>query len=168
VRKWLISGKLAIASASPHIIWGYVAIASLALLTITSLPFIRRMAHGFFLSCHIVGFTMFLVGLTMHIAEALPYCIAGASLYGADILLRASRTRIAEANLQVAPGADSTIVSVPGLKKGWRAGQHIVVRIPKMGGLDGIEGHEFTIASAPNAEGLRLIIKNVSSAWKVT
>ncbi|KAJ9122750.1 hypothetical protein QFC24_004179 [Naganishia onofrii] len=163
MRKWLISGKLAIASASPHIIWGYVAIASLALLTITSLPFIRRMAHGFFLSCHIVGFTMFLVGLTMHIAEALPYCIAGASLYGADILLRASRTRIAEANLQVAPGTDSTIVSVPGLKKGWRAGQHIVVRIPKMGGLDGIEGHEFTIASAPNAEGLRLIIKNAGN-----
>ncbi|KAJ9116922.1 hypothetical protein QFC22_004580 [Naganishia vaughanmartiniae] len=163
MRTWVIAGKLAKASASPHIIWGYVAIASLALLTITSLPFIRRMAHGFFMSCHVVGFTMFLVGLALHISEAVPYCLAGACLYGADILLRASRTRFAEANLQVAPGTDSTIVSVPGLKEGWRAGQHIVVRIPKMGGLDGIEGHEFTIASAPGAEGLRLIIKNAGN-----
>ncbi|KAJ9101718.1 hypothetical protein QFC21_003057 [Naganishia friedmannii] len=163
MQKWAVAGNLAVASASPHIIWGYIAIASLALLSITSLPFIRRMAHGFFMSCHVVGFTMFLVGLAMHISAALPYCLAGASLYGADILLRASRTRIAEANLQVAPGTDSTIISVPGLKEGWRAGQHIVIRIPKMGGLDGIEGHEFTIASAPGAEGLRLIIKNAGN-----
>ncbi|KAJ9113945.1 hypothetical protein QFC19_000140 [Naganishia cerealis] len=114
MRTWIMAGTLAQASSSAHIIWGYIAIGALILISITSLPFIRK-------------------------------------------------TRLALANLQVAPGTDSTIVSVTGIKDGWRAGQYIIVRIPKMGGLRGTEGHAFTIASAPGAQGLKLIIKNAGN-----
>lgn len=56
------------------------------------------------------------------------------------------------------------MVSVAGVREGWRAGQHVILRVPKLGGLGGVEGHEFTIASAPDADGLTLIIKNVSTS----
>lgn len=164
VRKWIIAGTLRRASSDQHIVWGYVAVAALGMITLTSLPWIRRMAYGVFLTCHITGLVLLLVGLALHVPEAVPYCVAGASLYGADLLIRATRTRISTASLQAVPGCDSTMVSVAGLREGWRAGQHVVLRVPKLGGLRGIEGHEFTIASAPDAEGLTLIIKNVSTS----
>lgn len=157
----MISGQLADASSNLHIIWGYVAVGALGLITISSLPWIRQMAYGFFMICHIIGLVLFLVGLALHVPEAIPYCLAGGCLYLADLSIRAARTRIVTASLQVVPGCDSTMVTVPGLREGWRAGQYIVLRIPKVGGLGGIEGHEFTIASAPDADGLTLVIKNV-------
>lgn len=132
------------------------------MIVLTSLPWIRQMAYGIFLTCHITGLVLFLVGLALHVPEAVPYCLAGACLYGADVLIRVTRTRIATASLQAVPGCDSTMVSMAGLREGWRAGQHVILRIPKLGGLGGIEGHEFTIASAPDADGLTLIVKNVS------
>jgi hypothetical protein len=162
VRKWMDAGTLSKASADPHIICGYIAVGALAMITLTSLPWIRQMAYGFFLTCHITGLALFLVGLALHVPEAVPYCLAGACLYGADVLIRVTRTRIATASLQAVPGCDSTMVSVAGLREGWRAGQHVILRVPKLGGLGGIEGHEFTIASAPDADGLTLIVKNVS------
>jgi hypothetical protein len=163
VRTWMQAGTLAKASKDQHIIFGYIAVGALALITLTSLPWVRQMAYGFFLTCHIMGLVLFLVGLALHVPEAVPYCLAGACLYGADVLIRATRTRIATASLQAVPGCDSTMVSVAGVREGWRAGQHVILRVPKLGGLGGIEGHEFTIASAPDADGLTLIIKNVSA-----
>lgn len=49
---------------------------------------------------------------------------------------------------------------MPSLRSGWRAGQHVRIRIPALGLRLGYEGHPFTIASAPDTEGLVLMCKN--------
>ena len=74
------------------------------------------------------------------------------------------------------PSLSSTRIEVPSLNSGWRAGQHVRIRIfsSSLGWLGWTESHPFTIASAPvisskqgrtvGEEGLILICKN-AGGW---
>lgn len=157
-----------VSSATPFIVWGYVALAATLLIVVTSLPMVRRRAHGVFSICHYIGIVMLLVGLAQHIAIARPYVYASAACYAFDIAWRAAKTRYAVADLTALQGNDSTLVCIPAVADGWRAGQFVILRVPALSSLNrplhGLEGHSFTIASAPDSEqGLTLIAKSAGN-----
>lgn len=157
-----------ISSATPFIIWGYVALGATLLIVVTSLPFVRRRAHGVFSVCHYIGIVMLLLGLAQHIAIARPYVYASAACYAFDIACRAIKTRYTVAEITALQGNDSTLVTIPHVADGWRAGQFVILRVPAMSSLGrplhGLEGHSFTIASAPDSDqGLTLIAKSAGN-----
>lgn len=161
-------------SARPKYLWAWIAWSALLLLAITSLPWIRKRWFTLFEACHTIGIALFIAGTAMHVKVAQPWwyvpirspdlvaddcSIASAGVFGLSMLLSALKTKIVRAELLALPSSASTVITVPSLRSGWRAGQHVRVRIPALGLRLGYEGHPFTISSAPNGEGLVLMCK---------
>lgn len=96
----------------------------------------------------------------------IPYILACLGIYGFDHLLRAIKTRFASAIIRPLPQLGSTRIEVAGINAGWRAGQHVRVRIAStaMGWWGWTEVHPFTIASVSGGqEGLVLLCKKTGS-----
>ena len=108
------------------------AAAGLTFMVATSIPVVRRRLYSVFMISHVIGLVGFLLGLGMHVPEGVPYVLAGAGLYGVELLCRILKTKMATAELRVLPGTDSILVSVPSIKTGWRAGQHVILRVPAL------------------------------------
>lgn len=89
---------------------------------------------------------------------------AGAVIYFISMIFTLFKTKITKAELLALQTASSTVVTIPALRTGWRAGQHVRIRVPALGWRLGFEGHPFTISSAPDGEGLILMCKN-SGDW---
>jgi len=97
----------------------------------------------------------------------LPYVLACSGIYGFDYLLRITKTRISRAFIRPLPEFGATRIEVPSVNAGWRAGQHVRVRVisSSMGWWGWTEVHPFTIASvAGGQEGLVLLCKK-SGSW---
>ena len=98
----------------------------------------------------------------MHRPVTLPYILASAAIYALDSLLRLVKSRITFAYIRPLPELDITRVEIPSINCGWRAGQHIRLRVLtlQMGRLAWTETHPFTIASASHSqEGMVLLCK---------
>lgn len=161
--KWTKTGTIAIASKRQA--WGWFAFGGLVLLAILSLPPIRRSSYTIFWHAHWIGFFMFTVASCYHVPACIPYGIAGLSIYGLDQITRLVKSHITTATITPVPALKCTQLSVPHLTRGWRAGQHVRVRVLNsgIGALGWAESHPFTIASvsAPNGggDGLTLLCK---------
>jgi ferric-chelate reductase len=97
-----------------------------------------------------------------HVQPAVPYVIAASVVYGLDHIIRAIKTRFTTATLRTIPTMGLTRVDIPSLSTGWRAGQHVRLRVlsTSMGLWGMTEVHPFTISSAVNTEeGLVLMCK---------
>lgn len=86
--------------------------------------------------------------------------MAGAIIYLISLVCTLTKTKFVRAELLALPSSASTVVTIPALRSGWRAGQHVRIRVPALGWRLGHEGHPFTISSAPDGEGLILMCKN--------
>ncbi|GMK55927.1 hypothetical protein CspeluHIS016_0209830 [Cutaneotrichosporon spelunceum] len=159
--KWNSIGKLAPLSASPIGWTGIVAFTGVTLLTVTSIPVIRRYMYGTFKIAHYIGILLFLFGLGMHVEEAVPWVIAGGALYVISIATSMIKTRFAHAELVALSGTCTTLVTIPSITTGWRAGQHVRLRVLGLGLKNSLEAHPFTIASAPDCGGMVLMAKAV-------
>src|SRR6266545_1952237 len=98
----------------------------------------------------------------MHKRATLPYILASAAVYILDRLLRLVKSRITSAYIRPLPELDVTRVEIPSINAGWRAGQHIRLRVLtlQMGRFAWAETHPFTIASASHTpEGMVLLCK---------
>ncbi|EEB91560.1 hypothetical protein MPER_10058 [Moniliophthora perniciosa FA553] len=92
-----------------------------------------------------------------------PYVLTAVSLYGLDILLRVVKTKVATAQLRIIPELGVTRVEISDINSGWRAGQHVRLRVCSsgMGVFGWTEVHPFTIASCQETpEGMVLMCKN--------
>ncbi len=71
-----------------------------------------------------------------------------------DHLFRMLKTRVATAHLRALPELGITRVEIPTLNAGWRAGQHVRLRVlsTAMGWAGWLEVHPFTIASVTKTE----------------
>lgn len=87
--------------------------------------------------------------------------------YGLDHLLRLLKTRIATATLRPIPELGLTRVEIPSINTGWRAGQHIRLRVlsMSMGFIGTTEVHPFTIANAPNAQEGLVLMCGKAGGW---
>lgn len=157
--KWGSVGKLAQKSASPIGVTGLVAFAGVALITVTSLPAFRRYTYGMFKICHYIGIIMLIAGMAAHVPQAVPWAIASGVLYAVSILTSVLKSRFANAELVALGGCTTTLITIPDVTTGWRAGQHVRLRVFGLGFKNSFEAHPFTIASAPDCGGMVLMAK---------
>ncbi|KZT71155.1 hypothetical protein DAEQUDRAFT_810137 [Daedalea quercina L-15889] len=144
--------------------WGIVALVCMDILFLLSLStFVQRFYHIFYIS-HIVSAVVMLFATCFHYPAARPYIYATAAVYVLDHLLRVLKSRVTTAHLQPIPGLSMVRVQLHAVNCGWRAGQHVRIKVLSMGmGICGwMEPHPFTIASvaeSANGEGLTLMCK---------
>ncbi|CAE6467656.1 unnamed protein product [Rhizoctonia solani] len=161
--KWTKTGTLDIAAKRQA--WGWFAFGGLVFLAVVSLPAIRKSSYTIFWHAHWIGFLMFGVSIMYHAPGAVPYAIAALSLYALDQVMRLFKSRVTTATITPVPALKCTQLSVPEIARGWRAGQHVRLRIlnSKMGMLGWAESHPFTIASISSpkggGDGLTLLVK---------
>ncbi|WVQ72012.1 hypothetical protein IAR50_001556 [Cryptococcus sp. DSM 104548] len=162
LNKWVSNGAFYRNSAKQYARFGWLAFGSFFIIMFTSLPWVRNRCYGIFKACHIIGFILMLVGLGFHVDRevSLPITVSCGVIYGVSMICSITKTRFASAEIVAHPGSDIVTVTIPALRSGWRAGQHVRLRVPATGGIHCLEGHPFTIASAADTEGAVLMIKN--------
>jgi hypothetical protein len=108
----------------------------------------------------------------MHAPFTLPYILIAAGLFVFDRLARLFRTRYTKAWLTAehALNGGTTLVHVPSLGAGWRAGQHVRLRVSSGAWFGGLtawlfgRARAFTIAAGSDSGGMLLSIK-VQGSW---
>jgi ferric-chelate reductase len=168
--KWLVLGTFSENFSKPSNMYGFTTLIAVDILALFSVSYIRRKFHGFFVFSHLVGiFTLFFAAY-MHKTAMRPYILAAIGVYSFDRLLRLLKTRITTATLRPLPEMNTTRIEIPSLNAGWRAGQHVRIKVVSsgMGVLGWMQTHPFTIASVGvldgargGEEGLVLMAKNV-------
>ncbi|KAJ7176645.1 hypothetical protein C8R46DRAFT_41313 [Mycena filopes] len=146
---------------------GFLALVAVNFIFIFSTAFFRSKFYRVFLFTHILGFAVVFPATWFHKSRTHPYICVALGLYGLDHLLRLVKTRMHNAIVRPLPDMGVTRIEVPQVNAGWRAGQHVRLRILSSAlGLTGwAESHPFTIASASgSAEGLVLMVKK-SGDW---
>ncbi|CAH7666396.1 hypothetical protein PPACK8108_LOCUS748, partial [Phakopsora pachyrhizi] len=94
----------------------------------------------------IFSFNLALFALYYHSKNLKPFIIAIGFTLGWDMILTSLKTSIRPATLTALPGG-FTKVEIHDLGAGWRAGQHVYLRV--IHGLRSMEKHPFTISNAP-------------------
>lgn len=132
--------------------------------------------YNVFLTIHVLCFSLILPGVSYNTAQIIiilvfdivscqlylhrpgliPYVLATIGLFGLDYVFRFIKTRIVTATIRPLPELDLTRIEVPNINSGWRAGQHVRVRILSkgLGWFGWSEVHPFTIASVGASDAL--------------
>ncbi|ETW75457.1 ferric reductase [Heterobasidion irregulare TC 32-1] len=174
--KWSINDNISTQLLQPHIRWGLAGLAAVDTLALFSIAFIRQKLYNLFFYSHIAGFIVFLTAAYQHFPITLPYVVTGFALFGLDHVLRLCKTRVAAGTLFAIPALNSTHISVPSLGAGWRAGQHVRIRVVAASPTGSWIGccwawlvgraRPFTIATASGDDlGLELIVKKYEGGW---
>ncbi|KIM43579.1 hypothetical protein M413DRAFT_25919 [Hebeloma cylindrosporum] len=166
--KWSLKGTFTQSIKLPFAIWGIVTITCFNMIVFFSTQYWRQRAYNLFLATHIIGFIVIMPALYMHKPATLPYTFACIALYAFDHVARLVKSRLAVAHIRPLPELDLTRVEIPTINAGWRAGQHVRLRVisVKMGWLGWAEVHPFTIASVAESgpEGMVLMCKR-AGGW---
>ncbi|WWC85576.1 uncharacterized protein L201_000440 [Kwoniella dendrophila CBS 6074] len=175
--KWMNKGGITYvshASQTPFIMAGIVAWAAFAFIGLTSIPVIRRRMYGLFWISHWIGFITAIISLSFHKPYTGLFATICLFLYTKDLILRLLlKTRVVPAKIVALPypsedpSSGSTQIILP-LKSGWKAGQHVFIRIPALqekGGMSWLENHPFTISSTTELDGHMVLIVKKSGDW---
>ncbi|KIL62831.1 hypothetical protein M378DRAFT_80578 [Amanita muscaria Koide BX008] len=160
---WAKNGKLDVMLQDPSNQWGLVAMFCMDILFLFSISFFRKRAYEIFRATHLMGYLLVVPAIYLHMPDSTtPYIIAVSVIYLVDRVIRVLKTRLVTATIAPLSSLASTRVEIKGLNHGWRAGQHVRVRVLSisLGWFNWLEAHPFTIASAPEtSDGLVLICK---------
>jgi len=162
IYKWCLADNFMESIAKPKCYWGLIGLICIDGLFLFSTEFFRKKAYNLFLATHICALTVLIIAMLYHYQGTIPWAYACATLYLLDILQRVLKTRVSTATIRTIPELGITRVEIPNINSGWRAGQHVRLRVISSGmGLIGwSEIHPFTIASVANSpEGLVLFCK---------
>ncbi|CAH7666400.1 hypothetical protein PPACK8108_LOCUS752 [Phakopsora pachyrhizi] len=129
-------------------LYGFIALCALFMMAFTGLRFFRSATYQLFLMTHIIGYIVVIVTLWMHTPATQPYIAYIIAATGFDYLMKIVKARVKNATFTAMPGG-LTRIEVHGINDGWRAGQHVFIRVMK--GRHIFEKHPFTIANAPNS-----------------
>ncbi|KAH9449228.1 hypothetical protein MJO28_010335 [Puccinia striiformis f. sp. tritici] len=129
-------------------LYGIVSLCTLALLNLMGLRFVRNSLYQVFLVIHICGYVTLIAMLWLHADCARPFLKASIALLVLDNVLKIFKSKVKRATFTAMPGG-LTRIEVQGINDGWRAGQHVFLRVLK--GRQIFEKHPFTIANAPNS-----------------
>lgn len=165
--RWAQEGVFKARIKSYETVQGLLALVALNCIFIFSTAFFRSRFYRVFVSTHILGFAILIPALWFHKPRLHPYLYVVLAFYGLDHFLRLLKTRMYTAIIRPLPDMGATRIEVPHLNGGWRAGQHVRLRILSSSlGLTGwAESHPFTIASISGGrEGLVLVVKK-SGNW---
>lgn len=165
--QWVFEGTFAESMKKSSNKWAMVALISIDVLFFFSTSFWRRKAYNIFFGSHVICFILFVPTVYAHQPKVLPYIIAASAAYGLDHVFRILKTRFFCARIRPIPDLLMTRVEIPALNAGWRAGQHVRIRVlsSAMGWFGWVEAHPFTIASVTKTpEGLVLMCKK-AGGW---
>lgn len=182
VYKWTLQGVFTLRLEQPRFRFGVVALVAVDILFVFSLAICRQRAYNIFLISHLVAFVVFIVAVRitaystafyhlillfcpqvcLHMPASIPYAIAGVGLYGLDRILRIFKTHYSTALIHCIPTLNMTYLQISHLNAGWRAGQHVRIRVISrgMGWFGWTEVHPLSIATAsdsPRGEGIVLM-----------
>ncbi|KAH6904251.1 ferric reductase transmembrane component [Coprinopsis sp. MPI-PUGE-AT-0042] len=151
--KWTLEGTFMPQMLRATNAWGMACLIFLDLIYLLSSSFFRNNYYNLFLWSHMICFSILVPAVYLHQKSLLPYVLTCAFLYAFDRVARILKTRIKTATIIEIPQLDATHVEIPSLNAGWRAGQHVRLRIlsTKMGWLGWTEMHPFTIASSTSS-----------------
>lgn len=109
---------------------GIATLCFLFILNVSSLPWIRRRFYWAFFSLHVIGYVGALVLVSIHTPYARPWISYGAVLlYGLDLGIRfLALSSLTTATVTPMEGG-ITQVWVHHLNSGWKAGQHVHIRL---------------------------------------
>ena len=145
---------------------GIVAMIGMLLTAVFSIPWCRTHFYNVFWHSHWVGYWIYLIAIMVHWKSTQPWIIPCIVCYGIDCILRFARSRSRLAEITPHPTAGYTTITIPDIRGGWEAGQHVYLRVQELGGKffgigNLIEKHPISIASAiGGSDGLRLIIRS--------
>ncbi|KAH9074775.1 hypothetical protein EDB83DRAFT_2515632 [Lactarius deliciosus] len=169
-----LNGTLQAKIHTPEYIWGLVALCAVDLLIAFSLSFRGDNIPGYsvFFVTHLTFVVVSLLAIYMHKHFIWPYILAAVALYVFDHVARAARTRYTSAWLtaETALNGGTILVEVPSLGAGWRAGQHVRIRVIGDTWFSWLatwlvgRARPFTIATGSNSGGMLLVIK-ARGAW---
>ncbi|OAV98148.1 hypothetical protein PTTG_08587 [Puccinia triticina 1-1 BBBD Race 1] len=127
---------------------GLIALCLLAFLNLMGSRVFRNCCYQVFLTFHVFGYITLIVMLWLHTECTRPFLAACIAFLVLDNLLKIVKLRFKLATFTAMPGG-LTRIEVKGINDGWRAGQHVFLRVLK--GRQIFEKHPFTIANAPNS-----------------
>ncbi|KAG6890390.1 hypothetical protein C0992_001781 [Termitomyces sp. T32_za158] len=141
-----------------HIVWdiqilgqqketsGVAAFGVLCAIVLTSLRPVRMWAWGVFYWVHFLAVPAFFITVCYHTIYAAPWIFPPIAIYAFDLLMRAGRFRLKDARL-IPVDDQMTIIHIPDCDDGFRAGQHLRLRVFFGGRM--FESHPLSIMSAP-------------------
>ncbi|KAH9944663.1 iron reductase [Amylocystis lapponica] len=150
--------------AKPDMMWGFIGLIAADILFLLSTSIVRQVCYPLFYVSHVLMAGLFLGAFCLHMPWAIPYVVIAGAFYAFDRVLRLVRSRYTTAHLRTLPELGMTRIEVPAVNAGWRAGQHVRIKVLSagMGWLGWAETHPFTIASVSKGasdEGLVLMCK---------
>ncbi|KAJ7793934.1 hypothetical protein B0H14DRAFT_3558649 [Mycena olivaceomarginata] len=166
IYKWCLSKTFMEEIKASKNYFGLCMLISFDCILLTSLAVVRKRAYNIFFYSHLVALNVLLACAANHYPQLIPYVLATVVIYGLDKLLRMVKTRFTTATIRPIPQLGVTRIEIPGLNKGWRAGQHVRVQVlsSAMGFLGWAQTHPFTIASESGSqEGLVLLCKKTGT-----
>ena len=191
VYRWTVLGTISTEFQSTSNRWGLVTLTCLDVIFVFSRSIVRERAYNIFRMTHVVGYLIIIPAVSvfthaisfeliiwhqlyLHHSPALPFIIAVSIVYLLDRILCLLKTRLVTATISPLSTFSATRIVIPSLNHGWRAGQHVRIRVlsTSLGWFRWIQSHPFTIASAPadsdtsltGEDGLVLICKK-AGGW---
>jgi len=136
---------------------GFVAMAGLTTVFITSRNRVRRSAYSVFRFSHYAFFVFFIAGVA-HTEEFLIYAVIAGVIYFSDIFLRYAfdLTPKQAFAIDVLPGEVTRIRFPKSAFKSYSAGQYVFINLPD---VSRSEWHPFTLSSGPNQDYLEVHVK---------
>lgn len=129
-------------------LYGLIALSTLAIINLTANKFFRDAFYQTFLVIHILGYLTLIVVLWKHADCTRPFMQASLAILVFDNFFKLLKSRVKRATFTAMP-AGLTRIEIRGINDGWRAGQHVFLRV--LTGRHIFEKHPFTIANAPNS-----------------
>ncbi|QRW19721.1 Ferric reductase like transmembrane component [Rhizoctonia solani] len=130
---------------------GIAATIVLAIMLVLSRSQVRRRCYELFFVSHVVGTVIFMVLIFFHVKWYLAgtWILTPTIIYALDLALRSIRFRVKDAKLE-AIDDQMTLIHIQNCGSGWRAGQHVHVRLIAPTGVSN-ESHSFSVVNAPRA-----------------
>ncbi|KAH9946886.1 iron reductase [Amylocystis lapponica] len=143
---------------------GFIGLIAADVLFLLSTSIVRQVCYPLFYVSHFFMGQVFVLAFVMHMPWSMPYVLAAGTFIMFDRILRMIRSRFTTAHLRALPELGMTRIEVPTINAGWRAGQHVRIKVFSfgMGWFGWAEAHPFTIASVSKGasdEGLVLMCK---------
>ncbi|KIY69433.1 hypothetical protein CYLTODRAFT_488935 [Cylindrobasidium torrendii FP15055 ss-10] len=167
VYKWCFNSTFMESMAKPHNAWGFVGFIFADFVYFFSTEYFRKTLYNVFIGTHIVGWPVVLVACYMHMPVDKPFVLAALGVYALDYVLRLVKTRIHTATIRPVTQMGLTRIEIPSINSGWRAGQHVRLRVlsTKMGIAAWSEVHPFTIASASDTHDGMVLLAKKAGNW---
>jgi len=164
---WSLEGEFMKKIAVPTNYWGFIGLICADMLVFFSTSFWRTKAYNLFLSTHIFSVSLILPAIILHKPATGPYILTAVGLFVFDMVTRWIKTRFTTATIRPLPELGVTRVEIPSINAGWRAGQHVRLRVVSsgMGVLGWAEAHPFTIASIIRGEEGMILMCKKAGDW---